>query len=72
MSQSAGKEEYLTSRALNRATSKGFKEASENAMEVAGFVVVAKDGWIVRMHKDGHTQKIKKIPQVSSRKLVLD
>lgn len=72
MSQSANKEEYLTSRVLKRATSKGFKEASKNAMEVADSVVVAKEGWVVRIHKDGTTQKIKKIPKVSSRKLVLD
>lgn len=72
MTQSAKKEEYLTSRALRSATSKGLKEASENAMEVADSIVTAKDGWIVRLHKDGRTQKIKKIPAVKSRAIVLD
>ena len=72
MTQRERKEEYLTSRHLNHATSKGFKEASENAMEVAESIVVARDGWIVRLHKDGQIEKLRKIPKVDRPRLVLD
>ena len=53
MTQEKNKEKYLASRAVKRATSKGLKEASENAMEVADSMVVVQDGWVVRIHKDG-------------------
>ena len=72
MAQARNKEEYLTSRALKRATSKGLKEASENAMEVADSMVVVQDGWGVRIHKDGKTQKIEKIPEINSDQFVLE
>jgi len=71
MSQSAKREEYLTSRVLARATSKGLKEASDNAREISESLVVAEEGWIVRIHRDGSKEKIKKISKVDTSKLVL-
>jgi len=49
---------YLTKRTLvSRAKSAG-KAAAKNAMEVMGFVVTVKDGWVVKQYPDGHTEQI--------------
>ena len=62
MSSAPEKERYLTSRDLNRAVARAFREASEHAKTVTDSLVVAKDGWIVRKHTDGRIEKIERIP----------
>ena len=37
------------------------KEASNNAMNKIGYIVIAKDGWIVKEFKNGTIEKIKPI-----------
>jgi len=41
---------------------KGFQEASKRAMDTMGFVIVAKEGWITKIFKDGKEEKLEKIP----------
>ncbi|MBL4821292.1 MAG: hypothetical protein JKY98_09950 [Gammaproteobacteria bacterium] len=69
MSEAQKKEEYLSKRVLKRAASKGFREASEKAMEVAGSVVTIKDGWLVREHRNGTVDKIEKLPTARKTKI---
>jgi hypothetical protein len=65
--------EYLTKRILESAATAGFKEAARETMEVMGFVVIADNGWIVKKHADGSTERISKIETVNrSAKIVLD
>ena len=51
MSETQKKEAYLGKRELKRAASKGIREASEQAMEVAGSVLTVESGWLVRRYK---------------------
>jgi hypothetical protein len=67
MAKSIPKEKSLTKDVLNRAVSKGIREASANAMETAGSVVTVKSGWVVRKHKDGKIEKIEKIARAPNR-----
>lgn len=55
---------YLTKRTLVRAINKGSKALKQNAIEVMGYTVVEKDGWVVKEHADGHLEKISKIEPV--------
>ena len=52
---------YLTKRTLlSKARSAG-KAAAKNAMEIMGYVVTVKDGWIVKEHKDGTIEQVEKL-----------
>lgn len=64
---------YLTKRDLIRVASAAVKKASEASMQIAGYVVKADNGWVVRENMDGSVVKMKKIRNHSKvRKLVLD
>tara|TARA_R110000824_G_scaffold336_1_gene1627 strand:+ start:35963 stop:36202 length:240 start_codon:yes stop_codon:yes gene_type:complete len=57
---------YLTKRHIKSASRKGFEEASKQAMETAGSVVVVEGRMIVRKYSDGRIEKlapIKKAPK---------
>jgi|GEM_PF-1298877 len=69
MSQAQNEQAYLGKRELKRAASKGVREASKQAMEVAGFVVTVVDGWLVRKYKDGRIEQLEKLPTVDESKL---
>jgi hypothetical protein len=60
-------QEYLSKEILKRAVRKGIKEASEQALETAGSVVIAEGNWIVRSHSDGKVEKIRKLDRTSTR-----
>ncbi|MCP5347100.1 MAG: hypothetical protein R3F41_08110 [Gammaproteobacteria bacterium] len=62
MTQVQQKKAYLGKRELKRAASKGIREASKQAMEVAGSVLTVEDGWLVRRYEDGRVEKIEKLP----------
>jgi hypothetical protein len=52
---------YLTKRMLlSKARSAG-KVAAKTAMEIMGYVVTVKDGWVVKHHEDGHIEKIREV-----------
>ena len=53
---------YLTKRATARAAKRGFIEAAKETIEVMGFNVIAKNGWVVKVDKDGNIiERISKI-----------
>lgn len=45
---------YLTKRATASAAKKGFEEAAKETIAVMGYNVVAKDGWVVKVDKNGN------------------
>lgn len=44
-----------------RQVNKALREASERALETVGYIIAVKEGWVVRINKDGTEEKIKKI-----------
>ena len=54
---------YLTKRILISASKQGFKKAAEETMQIMGYNVIAKDGWIVKIFLDGSIEKITQIVQ---------
>jgi len=52
---------YLTKRILVSRAKAAVKQASDEAMKIMGYVVVAEDGWIVRKNANGTTERIEKI-----------
>jgi len=64
---------YLTKRDLIRVASAAIKKASIESMKIAGYVVKAEDGWIVRENADGSIIRLEKLKDYSKfRELVLD
>lgn len=57
-------EEYLTTRRLRTWSNQALDQASKEAMEIAGYVIRAKDGWIVKENADGSIEKIKPVESV--------
>ena len=55
---------YLTKRILERAVKKGTKDIAKNHLQTRGHIMVAEDGWVVKIFKDGTKEKIS--PIVSS------
>ena len=52
---------YLTKRlTIGKAQSAG-RIAAQNAMDVMGYVVTVRDGWVVRANKDGSVERIEKL-----------
>jgi hypothetical protein len=54
----------LTKTFLETAAQKSMQEAAEETMEIMGYNVIAQDGWVVKVFKDKHVEKISPIPQV--------
>ena len=65
------KREYLTTRLLTRLTTRAFREASMEAMKVMGYVVIERDGWIVKKFEDGHIEKMHELEK-SDTPLIFD
>lgn len=62
---------YLTKRTTAHAAKRSFIIAAKETMEVMGYNVVAQDGWVVKVDKDGKIiKKISKIPTAGQ--LLLD
>lgn len=49
---------YLTKRATASAARRGFIEAAKETMEIVGYNVIAKDGYIVKINKEGEIIEI--------------
>lgn len=70
---SKSKIKYISKRLVLRGSKKAFKQAARQAMEENGFVVIAKDGWVVKEFSDGTVEKIEKIDTTTTDfKVVLD
>ena len=64
---------YLTKRDLVRVASAAIKKASIESMKIAGYVIKAEDGWIVRENSDGSVVHLEKLKDYSkSKELILD
>lgn len=61
-----GDSAYLTKEVLNRAVRKGVKKAAADAMDTAGSVVSTKGCWLVRYHKNGRIEQIRKLDRKST------
>jgi len=46
---------------LQKAATEAFTEAAVRTMEVMGYNVISKDGWIVKIFPDGSIEKISKL-----------
>ena len=57
---------YLTKRLLVSAAKKGIRKAAEETMQVMGYNLIAKDGWVVKMFADGTIEKISPIKLVKT------
>ena len=55
------KEPYLTKRILVSAAKRGIREAADETMRIMGYIVIAKDGWVVKKYANGDIEKIVKI-----------
>lgn len=63
----------VTKQVLARAAKPAIVKASRRAMEVAGYIVKAENGWVVRVDQDGTVSKISKISKTTRPKqIVLD
>ena len=49
---------YLTKRHIKSASRKGFEEASKQAMETAGSIVVVENRKVVRKYSDGRIEEL--------------
>ena len=54
---------YLTKRLLVSAAKRGIKKAAEETMQVMGYNVIAKGGWVVKVFADGRVEKVEPINQ---------
>jgi hypothetical protein len=52
---------YLTKRTLLSKAKSAGKIAAKNAMEIMGYVVTVKDGWVVKEHQDGTIEQLEKL-----------
>lgn len=52
---------YLTKRVIVSKAKSAGKFAAKNAMELMGYVVTVKDGWIVREYQNGKIEKVEKL-----------
>ena len=55
----------FTTRLLERSAKRAGKRASINAMNIAGYVIKAEDGWIVREDINGTITRISEIEKVT-------
>lgn len=72
MASSAPKKQYITKRILKSATSKAFKDASNEALEISESVVEVSDGWVIRRYRNGEFEKLRKLPKVNPEQIALD
>ena len=67
------KKQYISKRLVARGSKRVFKRDANKALLDNGYVVVAKDGWIVKEFPDGATTKIRRIEEHDvGQELVLD
>jgi phosphorylcholine metabolism protein LicD len=61
----ANTEADLTRRNLRKFARKSFTEAARETMDVMGYTVIARDGWVIKLFPDGQFEKISKIKKVN-------
>jgi hypothetical protein len=64
---------YISKRLVERKSKKAFKVAAKMAMTDNGYVVIVKDGWVVKEFSNGEIERIEKLaPQNLNQELILD
>lgn len=63
---------YVTKRVVVSSSSAAVRNAAERAIEKVGYVIKAKDGWVVREGKDGSIKKISKYKPAKSSRFAID
>lgn len=63
---------YLTKQVLKAASATGFTEAAKKTMEVMGYNLIVRNGWLVKLYSNGTVEKIKQIDKDNSSFLALD
>lgn len=64
---------YLSKQTLLRAIKKGSRQLQADALRVQGYLITAKDGWVIKVNADGKTTKISRLkPITHPKKIVLD
>ena len=65
--------EFISKRLVVRGSEKAFKTAANKAIKVNGYVVVVKDGWVVKEFLNGKVERISKIDSSDiNQELLLD
>jgi len=55
---------YLTKRTLLSKAKSAGKVAAKNAMQIMGYVITVKDGWVVKEHQDGTVEQLERLQTV--------
>jgi hypothetical protein len=63
---------YISKRILVSCTTKAIKEAAENAIKVAGYLIRVEREWLVKEHVDGTIERIEKLKVNSNPHISLD
>lgn len=63
---------YITTKLIAKKAQQAFRTAAVQAMKDHGYVMVAKDGWVVKEFADGTIEKIEKITPSETNELHLD
>lgn len=67
------KKAYISKRLVARVSRRIFKSAADKALIDNGYVIIAKDGWIVKEYANGDIEKLKEIDSSSiTQELALD
>jgi hypothetical protein len=61
----------LTKKILKEAASVGFSKAAAKTMQVMGYNVIVKGGWVVKKFADGRIKKISKL-KTTNKPVILD
>ncbi len=65
--------EYISKRLVERVSKRAFSNAADKAIHANGYVVVVKDGWIVKEFLSGKIELIKEVDSSNiNQELVLD
>jgi hypothetical protein len=69
----SGSKDPLTRQVLESAARKGIRQAAKETMEVMGYTVIARDGWVIKLFPDGSFERISPIEKINQNpKLAFD
>ena len=68
----SNKRAYLTKRILISAARSAIRKAAKETMDIMGYNVVVKNGWVVKIYPDGTIEKLERLESPENTKLVLD
>lgn len=64
---------YVSKRLVSRKSKSAFKSAAKKALETNGYIIIEKDGWLVKEYSDGQVEQLEQIhPDISLDDLILD